>query len=451
MRERRGGYCFEQNLLLEARARGARRRGRHVPRARALRRGARHGAPAGAPACCGVARRRRDVARRRRLRARQAASSRCRSGPGEEHEQAGWRYRVVPRTARARAAGPARGGDWADLYAFVPAARAAGRPRDEQLVGLDAPALAVRDRPDRQQPARRRRAASRSATGAGLALAESTRRAPGARELRPRMCLSCSLAASRSTGVPLGEDGAAARGSLTWAGTAITGTGERSSSSSVTTPSTRRSREWGSTPTTIASASMALGGADQGGHRVLLAHLGLEVDVEQRRWAVEQQLVEQRATDRRALLRARQRRCRVCSVRSEWTSTSHPRPHLVRRPRRRAAAALCGVVAEHQAAPFRRGLGRGSCCSARAPSAPPGRSSRLPCLSWRRSPSGFPLSSPHVWPRPRVSPFRPPLHRPASTAPPRPFDCPEPCEPAAFLRGRAHARASVVSRSLRSR
>ena len=101
--ERRGGYCFEQNLLLKAGARGARRRGRPVagPRPRRAPRRARSGpAPTSSCACRPRA---AQLARRRGLRPRARCSSRSRSARADVHEQSGWRFRVVAGRPRARA------------------------------------------------------------------------------------------------------------------------------------------------------------------------------------------------------------------------------------------------------------------------------------------------------------------------------------------------------------
>jgi N-hydroxyarylamine O-acetyltransferase len=117
VRRRRGGYCFEQNLLLKAALEAL---GAEVEMLLAR---VRVGRPAGSPGP------------RTHLVLRVRAAGRdwhadvgfgrgtllepIPFGPGGPYEQAGWRFRVVPdgcelvlQTARAT--------DWVDLYGFVP-------------------------------------------------------------------------------------------------------------------------------------------------------------------------------------------------------------------------------------------------------------------------------------------------------------------------------------------
>ena len=117
--ERRGGYCFEQNLLLKAGARGARRaRSRRCwPGSGWAPRRARRG-PAATSSCA--------------CRPRGAdwhadvgfghgtLLEPIPFGPGPAHEQSGWRFRVRRRTARSSSSRAAQDGEWLDLYGFVP-------------------------------------------------------------------------------------------------------------------------------------------------------------------------------------------------------------------------------------------------------------------------------------------------------------------------------------------
>ena len=115
--DRRGGYCFEQNLLLAAalEALGA---GVEVMLARV-----RLGRPKG------------TVGPRTHVVLRVTADGRewladagfgngtplepIPFGPGDEHEQAGWRFRVAAE-GRAHVLQTVRDGEWTDLYAFLP-------------------------------------------------------------------------------------------------------------------------------------------------------------------------------------------------------------------------------------------------------------------------------------------------------------------------------------------
>jgi N-hydroxyarylamine O-acetyltransferase len=118
VRERRGGYCFEQNLLLAAALEALGFDEVELYLARVLRGGA------AAP-----------------LRPRSHLLLKVRAdgadwhadvgfgsgtlleplpwGPGEEHEQAGWRYRVVEADPEYVLRGYEDGG-WSDLYSFLP-------------------------------------------------------------------------------------------------------------------------------------------------------------------------------------------------------------------------------------------------------------------------------------------------------------------------------------------
>jgi N-hydroxyarylamine O-acetyltransferase len=115
--ERRGGYCFEHNLLLKSALEAL---GAEVDLMLAR---VRVGAPPGA------------------IRPRTHLVLRVRDGggewhadvgfgagtlldpipfgPGEVHEQSGWRFRVVPEGAEL-VLQTANGSDWIDLYAFIP-------------------------------------------------------------------------------------------------------------------------------------------------------------------------------------------------------------------------------------------------------------------------------------------------------------------------------------------
>ena len=154
--ERRGGYCFEQNLLLASALEqlGLRvepmlarvRLGGAPPEAR----------PAGAPGAAGHRRR------------RQAWHADVGFGlgtlldpipfgpdPDTVHEQSGWSFRVVEDGAELVL--QTRGPDgWSDVYGFVPRPVPRDRHRSEQLVDLHQPALAVRVRADRLDQPRRR-------------------------------------------------------------------------------------------------------------------------------------------------------------------------------------------------------------------------------------------------------------------------------------------------------
>jgi N-hydroxyarylamine O-acetyltransferase len=116
VRERRGGYCFEQNLLLKAAAEAM---GAQVDMYLGR---VRHGAPPG------VIRPRGHLI----LRVRGEGGDWHADvgfglgtlfeplpfGPGEAHEQSGWHYRVVREGPELVLQTPAEEG-WADLYAFM--------------------------------------------------------------------------------------------------------------------------------------------------------------------------------------------------------------------------------------------------------------------------------------------------------------------------------------------
>jgi N-hydroxyarylamine O-acetyltransferase len=114
--ERRGGYCFEQNLLLKAAAEAM---GAHVEMYLGR---VRHGAPPG-------------VIRPRGHLILRIREERCDwhadvgfglgtlfeplpFGPGKAHEQSGWSYRIVREGPELVLQTPAAHG-WADLYAFM--------------------------------------------------------------------------------------------------------------------------------------------------------------------------------------------------------------------------------------------------------------------------------------------------------------------------------------------
>ena len=126
----------------ESGARGARGGGRADARARSPR-GARRGRvrPRG-HLVLRVQHEGRELARRRRLRAGTLLEP-LPFGAGEEHEQSGWRFRVVEEGEELVLQTLTRGRVDRRLR-VPPRAGADGRPRDEQLVHLRASALAVR-------------------------------------------------------------------------------------------------------------------------------------------------------------------------------------------------------------------------------------------------------------------------------------------------------------------
>lgn len=117
--DRRGGYCFEQNLLLKAalEALGVANVELFLARVRV-------GAAPGDPR-----------PRTHLLLGVQVDGTRWHAdvgfghgtllepipfGPGDEHEQSGWRYRVVEEGPELVLQSIAQSGEWADLYGFVP-------------------------------------------------------------------------------------------------------------------------------------------------------------------------------------------------------------------------------------------------------------------------------------------------------------------------------------------
>jgi N-hydroxyarylamine O-acetyltransferase len=115
--QRRGGYCFEQNLLLKSALEAL---GAEVDLMLAR---VRVGAPPGAirPRTHLVLRV-RDQAGEWHADVGFGAGTLLEPipfGPGEVHEQSGWRFRVVPE-ADQLVLQTADGPDWVDLYAFLP-------------------------------------------------------------------------------------------------------------------------------------------------------------------------------------------------------------------------------------------------------------------------------------------------------------------------------------------
>ena len=141
---RRGGYCFEHNLLF---AGALQELGFEVePMLARVRWAAPPGTvrPRGAPGAAGHGRGGR-VARRRRLRGRHAA----RADPVRARRGARPGGLALPGRAGRRGAGPAErlGGRVERPLRLRPQTRPARRPGDEQLVHLLAPGFPVRDRP----------------------------------------------------------------------------------------------------------------------------------------------------------------------------------------------------------------------------------------------------------------------------------------------------------------
>ena len=117
VQERRGGYCFEQNLLLAAALEGL---GLRVERMLAR---VRLDRPAGR-----VSPRTHLVLRVTSGEAAWLADAGFGNGtllepipfgPGDVHRQSGWRYRLVAE-GRAHVLQAERDGDWSDLYEFIP-------------------------------------------------------------------------------------------------------------------------------------------------------------------------------------------------------------------------------------------------------------------------------------------------------------------------------------------
>jgi N-hydroxyarylamine O-acetyltransferase len=115
--ERRGGYCFEQNLLLKAALEAL---GAEVDLLLAR---VRLGAPPGAtrPRAHLVLRVRADGSEWHADVGFGAGSllEPLPFGPGSEHEQSGWRFRVVEEELEL-VLQTAQGGDWVDVYGFLP-------------------------------------------------------------------------------------------------------------------------------------------------------------------------------------------------------------------------------------------------------------------------------------------------------------------------------------------
>ena len=152
--ERRGGYCFEHNLLFAAALEALGLRGRADARPRSPGPAAGDPAPAHPP----------RASRPRRATGVWLADVGFGNGtllepipfgPGAEHEQSGWRFRIVQDGAEhvLQNADGLRVGRRLRLRARAGPVR---RHRDEQLVHLHPPGLAVRGRADRRrQPPRR--------------------------------------------------------------------------------------------------------------------------------------------------------------------------------------------------------------------------------------------------------------------------------------------------------
>jgi N-hydroxyarylamine O-acetyltransferase len=150
--ERRGGYCFEQNLLFKgaleavgarvepllARVRVGAEPGVTRPRSHLLLRVELDGGCWHADVGFGMG----------------TPLEPLPFGPGSEHEQSGWRFRVAADGEEL----VLQAGDGALERPVRVPARACpdGRRRDEQLVHLHASALAVRRRTQRRHPGRRR-------------------------------------------------------------------------------------------------------------------------------------------------------------------------------------------------------------------------------------------------------------------------------------------------------
>ena len=148
---RRGGYCFEQNLLLKAalEALGAdvemlpRPRSRRAPPGHARARGLTSSSESrptgrdGTPTWASVT---------------APCSSRSRSARAASHEQAGWRFRVVE-DGRELVLQSVEDGEWVDLYGFVPEPVPLIDVETSNWFTSTSSALAVRHRPDRQRPA----------------------------------------------------------------------------------------------------------------------------------------------------------------------------------------------------------------------------------------------------------------------------------------------------------
>ena len=227
--------------------------GADAARAREARRDARRQACAKPPAAAGD-RGGTYVARGRRVRTRTLLEP-LPFGAGDEHEQEGWRYRIVrdgPELVLQRI----DDGAWVDLYGFPPEPV----PRvDVETINWWActhPGLDVRVGADRRL-ARGRRAppfAERLARARADGAHPPPRR-PGRRSsaTRSRPCCASRFALPGFTARRRRQ--ARQRELIrTPSGTVITGTVELFIRSSVTTPSARCRREWCSEPRTIALA-----------------------------------------------------------------------------------------------------------------------------------------------------------------------------------------------------
>ena len=171
--ERRGGYCFEMNLLLKLALESL---GAHVDLLLArVRRGSEPG----------VIRPRSHLV----LRVRDGGDWHADVGfglgslfepipfgPGEAHDQAGWRFRVVRGRRRARATDGGRGHVARSLRVRSESV-ADGRRRGQQLVHVHPSPLALRDRIDRERAAARRH--SHLAERLERARSSPSRRPPG--------------------------------------------------------------------------------------------------------------------------------------------------------------------------------------------------------------------------------------------------------------------------------
>ena len=163
-RGRRGGYCFEHNLLFDGGAAGARLRGRADARPGPLGRPARH-RPAAAAICCCGSRARAASGTPTSASAPARCSSRSRSGPARSTSRRAGAFGSC-RTARSWCCRSSSPTAWSDLYGFVPQPVPLVDIETSNWFTCDAPALAVRDRPADREPRARTAPARRSATGA---------------------------------------------------------------------------------------------------------------------------------------------------------------------------------------------------------------------------------------------------------------------------------------------
>ena len=151
--ERRGGYCFEQNLLLKAALEALGAAGGRVPGTGSRQPGAGRGSPTHSPRppC---QRERGELARRRGVwRARDLRADPIRAGA----RAGAVGLELSHRRRRLRVRAPeARGGRVGRSLRLSAEAGSVRRRRAKQLVDLHASALAVRHGPDRRHPRRRR-------------------------------------------------------------------------------------------------------------------------------------------------------------------------------------------------------------------------------------------------------------------------------------------------------